>query len=115
MVLAVVSNSYLGPTPEHSTFRLSACLLAVLRLKLDVTIQPPRNHYPVLGHDLPGQDSHPLDYATLPGRTKSGALTPGPALLSLQLCMPDPTTHPLTDMAIAVFFYCFIWAISAKY
>ncbi|MBU0908049.1 MAG: hypothetical protein KJ717_00680 [Proteobacteria bacterium] len=32
-----------------STFRLTACLLAVLRLKLYVTIQPPRTCYPVVG------------------------------------------------------------------
>ena len=32
-----------------STFRLTACLLAVLRLKLYVTIQPPRTRYPVAG------------------------------------------------------------------
>ena len=51
-----------------STFRLTACLLAVLRLKLNVTTQPPRTCYPVAG--LPtGRDSHPLDYTTLPGRT----------------------------------------------
>jgi len=32
-----------------STLRLTACLLAVLRLKLYVTIQPPRTRYPVAG------------------------------------------------------------------
>ena len=32
-----------------STFRLTAYLLAVLRLKLHVAIQPPRTRYPVAG------------------------------------------------------------------
>jgi hypothetical protein len=32
-----------------STFRLTAYLLAILRLKLDVTTQPPRTRYPVVG------------------------------------------------------------------
>jgi hypothetical protein len=32
-----------------STFRLTACLLAVLRLKLHITIQPPKTRYPVVG------------------------------------------------------------------
>ena len=32
-----------------STLRLTACLLAVLRLKLNVTTQPPRTCYPVAG------------------------------------------------------------------
>jgi hypothetical protein len=32
-----------------STFRLTACLLAILRLKLYVTIKPPRTRYPVVG------------------------------------------------------------------
>jgi hypothetical protein len=32
-----------------STFRLTACLLAILRLKLNVTTQPPRTRYPVAG------------------------------------------------------------------
>jgi len=32
-----------------STLRLTACLLAVLRLKLYVAIQPPRTRYPVAG------------------------------------------------------------------
>jgi hypothetical protein len=53
-----------------STLRLTACLLAVLRLKLTVVSQPPRTRYPVDG--LPsgaGGGFHPLDYATLPGRT----------------------------------------------
>ena len=32
-----------------STFRLTAYLLAILRLKLYVTIEPPRTRYPVAG------------------------------------------------------------------
>ncbi len=54
--------------PIPSTLRLTAYLLAVLRLKLYVTIQPPRTCYPGLAC-LPGRVSPPLDYTTLPGRT----------------------------------------------
>jgi len=50
-----------------STLRLTACLLAVLRIKPDVTIRSSRTCYPVVGH-LPGRDSHPLVCTTLPGR-----------------------------------------------
>jgi len=57
-----------GPIP--STFRLTVCLLAVLSIKPDVTIRPSRTCYPVVGH-LPGRESHPLDYTTLPGRNSA--------------------------------------------
>lgn len=51
-----------------STFQLTACLFAVLRLKADVAISLPRTRYPVAG--LPSGTGYlPLDHTTLPGRT----------------------------------------------
>jgi|GEM_PF-7114129 len=47
----------------------AACLLAVLRLKLDVATLPPRTRFPVAG--LPSGAGFPPAgfYTTLPGRT----------------------------------------------
>jgi hypothetical protein len=52
-------------------FNLSACGLhaCVLRLKYRITPVPPRISYPAAA-SLPGRDLHPLEYATLPSRTK---------------------------------------------
>ena len=54
-----------------SAFRLTACVLAVLRLRLGITPRAPRTRYPAAGQALPGRDSLPLDLfkAALPGRT----------------------------------------------
>jgi hypothetical protein len=62
------SSHFRGSIP--STFRLTACLLAVLRLKLCVATQPPRTHSPVAG--LPSGTGFPPAgfYTTLPGRTE---------------------------------------------
>ena len=49
-----------------SAYGLPAC---VLRLKFRITAVPPRISYPA-ATSLPGRDSHPLDYATLPSRTR---------------------------------------------
>ena len=64
VILPIASLSGLNP------FNLSACLLAVLRLKLSVTTQPPRTSFPVAG--LPSGMGFPSAglYTTLPGRTE---------------------------------------------
>ena len=59
--------SFRGSIP--STFRLTAYMLAVLRIRLGIAPFPPRTRYPADGQSLPGRGSHPLDNATLPGRT----------------------------------------------
>jgi len=47
IVLSFPARHLRGSIP--STLRLTACLLAVLRLKLYVATQPPRTRYPVAG------------------------------------------------------------------
>ena len=54
-----------------STFRLTACMLALLRLSSGSPRFTPRARYPA-GAALPGRGSHPRDCTTLPGRTVRG-------------------------------------------
>jgi hypothetical protein len=44
-------------------------MLAILRIKLEITLLPPRTRYPVVA-SLPGQDLHLLENVTLPGRIR---------------------------------------------
>ena len=69
ITLVLVGSTSRLNFPSRSTFRFTACLLAILRLKLYVTIKPPRARYPVVGRPS-AAGSHPLKYTTLPGRTQ---------------------------------------------
>ena len=60
-------KTFRGSIP--SVLRFTACRLAVLRLISGVTPVDPRTRYPAVAN-LPGRDSHPLECATLPGRTE---------------------------------------------
>ena len=62
-----VRENFRGSVP--STLRLTACLLAVLRLNISVTESAPRTRYHAVGYTLHGREFHPIEHTTLLGRT----------------------------------------------
>ena len=64
-----LSTSYFrGSIP--SALRLTAHMLANLRLKIEITLAPPRFSYPAAAQPYRGGNHAHLKNTTLPGRTK---------------------------------------------